>query len=76
MPTTIVQVRDIPEDVVAKLRQRAAARGTSLSAYIRDLLAEDAEQETMDEVIARISARKPVDVSDDDILSAIHESRR
>lgn len=76
MPTTIVQVRDIPKDVVAKLRQRAAARGTSLSAYIRDLLAEDAEQETMDEVIARISARKPVDVSDDDILSAIHEGRR
>lgn len=74
--STILQVRDVPEDVLARLRKRAAARGTSLSAYVRELLADDARQETMDEVIRRIATRTPVEVSDEEILAAIHEGRR
>lgn len=76
MNSTILQVRDVPEDVLAKLRERAMARGTSLSAYVRELLAEEAGQETMDEVIKRIATRTPVEVSDAEILAAIHEGRR
>lgn len=76
MANTILQVRDIPDSIVTKLRERAEARGISLSAYVRELLAHDAEQETLDEVVARIATRKPVEVSDGDILSAIHEGRR
>ncbi|MQA84349.1 MAG: hypothetical protein GEV03_06930 [Streptosporangiales bacterium] len=76
MANTILQVRDVPESVVARLRARAKAQGVSLSAYVRDLLAADAEQETMDEVVARIATRVPVEVSDEDIISAIHEGRR
>jgi plasmid stability protein len=76
MANTILQVRDVPEAVIARLRERARAKGVSLSAYVRDLLAADAEQETMDEVVMRISSRTPVEVSDQDIISAIHEGRR
>lgn len=36
----------------------------------------DAQQESMEEVIARIETRAPAEVSDEDIISAIHERRR
>jgi plasmid stability protein len=76
MSSTILQVRDVPGDVLVRLRERAAARGISLSAYVRELLAADAAQETMDEVIDRIATRTPVEVSDEEILTAVHEGRR
>ena len=73
---TILQVRDIPESVVAKLRARAAEEGISLSAYVRRLLTNDARQETISEVIKRISNRAPVEVSDEEIVSAIRDGQR
>jgi plasmid stability protein len=76
LATTILQVRDIPEEVMAKLRDRAESQGISLSAYVRGLLAEDAAQETMEEVLARIATREPVELTDEDIITAIHEGRR
>jgi len=76
MGNTILQVRDVPEHVVARLRERAAAQGISLSTYIRALLADDAAQETLDEAITRIGTRVPADVSAEEILSAIHDGRR
>jgi plasmid stability protein len=76
MESTIIQVRGVPESVVATLRERASRQGVSLSAYVRELLTEDAAEPTLAEVIERISTREPVEVSDDDILAAIHEGRR
>lgn len=76
MGNTILQVRDVPECVLARLRARAAAAGVSLSAYVRELLAAEAAHETIEEVIARIGTRTPVHVSDEEILSAIHDGRR
>jgi antitoxin FitA len=76
MAETILQVRDISESVVAKLRARAAEEGISLSAYVRRLLTNDAGQETISEVIERISSRTPVEVSDEEIISAIRDGQR
>ncbi|MGH3782740.1 MAG: FitA-like ribbon-helix-helix domain-containing protein [Pseudonocardiaceae bacterium] len=76
MSSTILQVRDIPEHILARLRERAANCGISLSTYVRELLAEDAAQETMNEMIERIGTRIPVEVSDEEILGAIHDGRR
>ncbi len=76
MPTTILQVRDMPVDVLARLRERASAQGMSLSQYVRDLLKQDAEQPTLSEAVDRIADRTPVDVSDEEILNAIREDRR
>lgn len=78
----ILRVDDVPEDVLATLRERAAAQGMSLSAYIRVILVTEAEaeveaeQEPMEDVIARIATREPVDVTDEEIIAAIHEGRR
>jgi plasmid stability protein len=76
MSTTILQVRDLPKSVMAKLRERARAQGLSVSAYVRQLLADDVQQETTDEVISRIRTRAPVEISDEEIIAAIREERR
>jgi plasmid stability protein len=76
MTNSILQVRDIPDQVIERLRERAAGQGISLSAYVRNLLAADAEQMSMSEAIAQIAERAPVDVEDEDIIAAIHEGRR
>jgi antitoxin FitA len=76
MASGILQVRDIPEDVLRRLRERAAEQGVSLSAYVRDLLTQEVQQPTMTEVIARVARRRPVEATDEEILSAIHEGRR
>lgn len=76
MTNPILEVRDIPVEVLAKLRERASMQGMSLSQYVRDLLSQDAAQPTISEVVDQIAARAPVNVSDEEILDAIHEDRR
>lgn len=53
----LVQIRDLPEPVHRTLKARAAASGTSLSEYLRSLLAREAERPTPDELAARVAAR-------------------
>ena len=53
----LVQIRDVPEQVHRTLKARAAASGTSLSEYVRDLLARAAARPTPAELAARIEAR-------------------
>lgn len=56
----LVQIRDVPEDVHRALKARAAASGTSLSEYVRELLARAAARPTPEELAARIDARGAV----------------
>lgn len=76
MSTEIIQVRDVPSEDVTILRRRAAARGESLSAYLRDLIHAETSQPEMAEVMARIAARTPVEADADDIGSFIDHDRR
>lgn len=56
MPKTI-QVRDVPEDVHAELRARAAAAGTSLSDYVLVELERVARRSGNAEVLLRAAQR-------------------
>lgn len=56
----LVQIRDLPESVHRTLKARAAASGTSLSEYLRSLLAREAARPTPQELAARIAARRRV----------------
>lgn len=56
----LVQIRDLPESVHRTLKARAAASGTSLSEYLRSLLAREAARPTPQEVAARAAARGSV----------------
>lgn len=73
---SILQVRDVPEPVLETLRERASLEGLSLSAYVRKLLTQETAQPTMEETLARIATREPVDITNEEILAAIHEGRR
>lgn len=60
----LVQIRDVPEDVHRTLKARAAASGTSLTEYLRALLARDASRPTAEELAARIRARGPAQLGE------------
>ena len=76
MGTTVVQVRDLPEDVVATLKARAESRGQFLSAYLRDLLTQEAALPPVEDVMAGIAAREPVSYTIDDLRSFAQDGRR
>ena len=52
-----IQVKDVPDDVHATLRSRAAAAGMSLQEYLLARLVEDAHTPTLDEVLDRAGGR-------------------
>ncbi len=52
-----IQVKDVPDDVHAVLRRRAAAAGQSLQEYLLARLRDDAQTPTIDEVLERIEHR-------------------
>jgi hypothetical protein len=52
-----VQIKDVPEQTHAVLRQRAAAAGQSLQEYLRSRLIEEASEPTLEEVLGRAGGR-------------------
>jgi len=46
-----IQVKDVPDDVHASLRRRAALAGQSLQEYLLTRLVEDARTPTLDELL-------------------------
>lgn len=51
---TSVQIKDVPEETHAVLRQRAARAHQSLQEYLRCRLIEEASMPTLDEVFDRV----------------------
>lgn len=75
MAGEILQVRDVDGADLAVLRERAAREGKSLSAYVRDLLHDEASSPTNAEVVARIAAEEPVDADVDEVRRYIEAAR-
>jgi plasmid stability protein len=76
MSAEIIQVRDVPSEDIDALRSRAAARGMSLSAYLRELIHDDVSRPSMTETVARIATRDNIEADRDDIRSFIDDGRR
>lgn len=57
----MIQIRNVPDRLHAKLKARAAMAGTSLSEYILRELATTAKEPTMEEIIDRLERLEPVD---------------
>lgn len=53
-----VLIRDVPDDVHARLTKRAAERGQSLQQYLVNELDHLVERPTVDELMDRIESRK------------------
>ena len=73
MPKAI-QIRDVPDDVHAAVRARAAAAGMSMSEYLRAELLRLVARPTVAVVIARAQARHG-GASHEAIVRAIREAR-
>jgi hypothetical protein len=52
-----VQIKDVPEQTHAVLRQRAAAAHQSLQEYLRARLIQEASEPTLEEVLGRAGGR-------------------
>ncbi|HKI57880.1 MAG TPA: hypothetical protein VKA00_01520 [Trueperaceae bacterium] len=70
-----IQVKDVPEDVHAVLRQRAAAAGMSLQEYLLGRLTEQARRPTLDEVLGRAGSRAGGSVPLDFAARAVRKER-
>lgn len=74
---TTLYIRDVSEAVAETLKERAAAAGMSLSAYVAGELAQIAARPTNAEIVQRLKAvDRSAGPSTDDIVEAVRESRR
>lgn len=53
----MLQVRDVPDDVHAELRRRAASAGMSLSDFTRQALSQLARRPSLDDLLDRAARR-------------------
>jgi hypothetical protein len=70
-----VQIKNVPDDVHAVLRRRAAEAGQSLQEYLLVLLSEHAGQPTLDEVLDSVSGLTGGNFSSDFVVTAIRADR-
>lgn len=70
-----VQIKDVPEDTHAVLRERAAAAHQSLQEYLRSRLIAEASAPTLAEVLARIERRKGGRLSLESAATLVREER-
>lgn len=72
--TKTVQIREVPDDVHATLRARAAAAGTSLSDYLLRELIEVSERPAVSDVLRRARERSG-GARGADIVAAVRRNR-
>ena len=74
---TTLYIREVSEEVAETLKQRAAAQGKSLSAYVGAELTKIAARPTNEEIVARLRARdRSNGPTTDEIVAAVQVDRR
>jgi hypothetical protein len=58
----MIQIRNVPDELHAKLKMRAAANGLSLSEYLLQDIRTRAEIPTLEELDQRLRRRRPVNL--------------
>jgi antitoxin FitA len=76
MPSTLLQIRGLDPSTRDELKIRAARRGQSLTAYVRDLLEREASTPDLAEVLDRVDRRAGGStVSSVDLIRADRDGR-
>lgn len=70
-----IQIKDVPDETHAVLRQRAAAARQSLQEYLRGRLIEEASTPALDEILDRAGERAGGSVSFASAVEALREDR-
>lgn len=74
---TTLYIRDVSDDVAEVLKERAAAEGKSLSAYVGAELTKIATRPTNAQVVARLRERdRSAGPTSEEILEAVQAGRR
>jgi antitoxin FitA len=74
---TTLYIRDVSDEVAETLKERAAAFGMSLSAYVGSELTKLASRPTNAEIVQRLKTRsRSAGPSTSDIVEAVRNSRR
>ncbi|MGH3679222.1 MAG: hypothetical protein ACRDT2_02905 [Natronosporangium sp.] len=74
---TTLYIRGVADSVAETIRERAAAAGLSLSAYVARELANIAARPTNAEIVERLKTRdRSAGPSTADIVEAVRDSRR
>ncbi len=70
-----IQIKDVPADTHAVLRQRASAAHQSLQEYLRSRLIAEAARPTVDEVLGRAGGRPGGALTVSDAATALRADR-
>lgn len=70
-----IQIKDVPEETHAVLRQRAAEARQSLQEYLRSRLIDEASTPTLDEILNRAGGRAGGSASFAASTEALREDR-
>ncbi|MDO5698288.1 MAG: hypothetical protein Q4G51_09970 [Dermatophilus congolensis] len=70
-----IQIKDVPEQTHAVLRQRAASASQSLQEYLRSKLVAEAARPTVDEVLDRAGGRAGGSLPLADAVSTLRSER-
>ena len=73
--TKTIQIRDVPDDVHATLRARAAQAGMSLSDFLREKIEGYARRPAIADVLLRAQSRGGSGPSVEDIVAVVREAR-
>lgn len=74
---TTLYIRDVDEGVARTLKERAAAEGRSLSAYVNEQLARIATRPTNQEIVSRLrTLDRTGGPTRADIIAAVEADRR
>lgn len=74
--SSLLQIRDVPEETRRELKARAAACGKSLNSYLLDVVNREAARPTVAEVLDRAARRaERADASALDVITAARAER-
>jgi plasmid stability protein len=73
--SSMIQIRNVPDDLHRELKARAALSGQTLSAYLLGELRALSVRPTMQEWLARSETWVPVEVSEDPAVALAAERR-
>jgi plasmid stability protein len=60
----MIQIRNVPDDLHRKLKERAAKSGMTLSDYLLSEVEKVAEKPTLAEMMERLRSRDPVELDE------------
>ncbi len=75
----MLQVRNLPDEVHARLKERAVAEGMTLSDYVKRELTQLAQYRSNAEILAAARERakaRGLTIDAEDTVAALHEERR